>query len=147
MFLLCAMGLQSLLHKAESDGLIRVVSICRNRPCVSHLLFMDDSILFCRAKEYECQFILDLLAIYEKGSRQKINRDKTNIFFFQLKHSPGRANSYTETFKCPLPLRNIWGPLPLLEELKNRFLSILKKVFGKSLKVRKKSFYLKLEGG
>lgn len=78
---------------------------------------------------------------------RKLIETRQTFFFFQLKHSPGRANSYTETFKCPLPLRNIWGPLPLLEELKNRVLSILKKVFGKSLKVRKKSFYLKLEGG
>ena len=29
----------------------------------------------------ECQKVLDILAIYECGSGQKINRDKTNIFF------------------------------------------------------------------
>ena len=81
LFLVCAMGLQGLLHKAESEGLIRGVSICRNGPRVSHLFFVDDSVLFCRAKESECQVILDILSIYEKGSGQKINKDKTNIFF------------------------------------------------------------------
>ena len=81
LFFLCAMGLQGLLHKAEFDGAIREVSICRNGPRVSHLFFADDRVLFCRAKESECQVILDLLLVYERGSGQKINRDKTNIFF------------------------------------------------------------------
>ena len=54
MFLLCAIGLQGLLHKAESNGAIRGVSICRNRPRVSHLFFTDDSVLFCQAKQTEC---------------------------------------------------------------------------------------------
>ena len=81
LFLLCAMGLQGLLHKAEVDGFLRGVSICRNGPRVSHLFFADDSVLFCRAKESECQVILDILSIYERGLGQKINKDKTNIFF------------------------------------------------------------------
>lgn len=81
LFLLCAIGLQGMLHKAETDGSIRGVSICRNGPWVSHLFFADDSVLFCRAKESECQVILDILSIYERGSGQKINKDKTNIFF------------------------------------------------------------------
>ena len=81
LFLMCAMGLQSLLHSIKMEGHIQGVAICWNGPRVSHLFFVDDSILFCRAKEEECQKILDILAIYEKGSGQKINRDKTNIFF------------------------------------------------------------------
>ena len=86
LFLLCAIGLQGLLHKAESDGAIRGVSICRNGPRVSHLFFADDSVLFCHAKEAECQVILDLLSVYERGSGQKINKDKTNIFFSSNTH-------------------------------------------------------------
>ena len=81
LFLLCAMGLQGLLKKAEANGEIRGVSICKNGPRVSHLFFADDSVLFCRAKEEECQNILALLSVYERGSGKKINRDKTNIFF------------------------------------------------------------------
>lgn len=81
LFLLCAIGLQGMLHKAETGGSIRGVSICRNGPWVSHLFFADDSVLFCRAKESECQVILDILSIYERGSGQKINKDKTNILF------------------------------------------------------------------
>ena len=78
---MCAMGLQSLLHKAEMEGHIRGVAICRNGPKVSHLFFVDDSVLFCSTKEEECQKIFDILAIYERGSGQKINREKTKIFF------------------------------------------------------------------
>ena len=81
LFLLCALGLQSLLHKIEVNGEINGVAICRNGPRISHLFFTDDSVVFCRAREEECQKIIDLLSIYERGSGQKINRDKTNIFF------------------------------------------------------------------
>ena len=86
MFLLCAIGLQGLLHKVESNGSIRGVSICRNGPQVSHIFFLDDSVLFWQAKEIECQVILDILATYEKASGQKINKDKTNIFFSSSTH-------------------------------------------------------------
>ena len=81
LFLLCAMGLQGLIKKAETNGDIRGVSICRNGPRASHLFFANDSVLFCRAKMEECQRVLELLSVYEKGSGQKINREKTNIFF------------------------------------------------------------------
>ena len=63
------------------DGHIRGVAICRNGPKVSHLFFADDSVLFCRATEAECNKILEILEVYEKGSGQKINREKTNLFF------------------------------------------------------------------
>ena len=51
LFLICAMGLQGLLHKAESDGLLRGVSICKNGPRVSHLFFTGDRFRFFQEKE------------------------------------------------------------------------------------------------
>lgn len=68
------------------NGEINGVSICCNGPKVSHLFFANDSVLFCRAKEEECQTILDLLATHERGSGKKINREKNNIFFSSNTH-------------------------------------------------------------
>ena len=92
LFLLYALGLQGLLKKVEVNGEINGVFICRNGPKVSHLFFADDSVLFCWAKEEECQTILDLLATYERGSGQKINREKTNIFFSSNTHLQVQSN-------------------------------------------------------
>ena len=63
------------------DGHIRGVAICRDGPKVSHLFFANDSVLFCRATEAECNKIVEILEVYKRGSGQKINREKTNLFF------------------------------------------------------------------
>ena len=60
---------------------IRGVSLCRNGPKLTHLLFADNSLIFYRAKEEECQSLLDVLAKYERASGQQINRAKTTLFF------------------------------------------------------------------
>ena len=62
------MGLQSLIQKPEVEEEIKGVSIYRNRPRVSHLFFANDSVLFRQAMEMECQKLLDILAVYERGS-------------------------------------------------------------------------------
>ena len=81
LFLLCTEGFHGLLKKAKTMGDIRGVSICRNGPRLTHLLFADGSLIFCRAKESECQKLLEVLTKYEGASGQQINRDKTTLFF------------------------------------------------------------------
>ena len=61
LFLLCAEGFSSLLAKAEEDRQIHGVSICKRAPNLSHLLFADDSLLFCRATQEEVQTITEVL--------------------------------------------------------------------------------------
>uniref|UniRef100_A0A803Q666 Reverse transcriptase n=1 Tax=Cannabis sativa TaxID=3483 RepID=A0A803Q666_CANSA len=55
--------------------------VARNAPIVSHMLFADDSYIFCKVNEMEVASILRLLAIYERASRQKINFEKSSVFF------------------------------------------------------------------
>ena len=80
LFLFCVEGLTTLLKKVETDGIIRVVA-SRGGPCISHLLFADDSFLFCRASVEECQHVNSLLNLYEAALGQKFNTDKTSLFF------------------------------------------------------------------
>ncbi|KAK9993595.1 hypothetical protein SO802_023298 [Lithocarpus litseifolius] len=81
LFLLCSEGLHRMIKKAADDGEIQGVSICRNGPKLTHLFFADDSLLFCRATTQECQKVLEILSSYERVSGQKLNRDKTSLFF------------------------------------------------------------------
>ena len=83
LFLLYAEGFSSLLAKAKEENKLHGVSICRTRraPSISHLLFADDSLLFCRATQDEVQEISDILQLYATASRQQINLEKSSIFF------------------------------------------------------------------
>ncbi|KAK9983964.1 hypothetical protein SO802_033489 [Lithocarpus litseifolius] len=81
LFLLCTEGLNGMIKKAEMDGDIHGFSLCRRGPKLTHLLFADDCLLFCRATMDECGRVLDILKDYEEASGQKINKTKTALFF------------------------------------------------------------------
>ena len=65
LFFLCSEGLHRMIKKVADDGDIQGVSICRNRPKLTHLFFADDSHLFCKATTQECQKVLEILSSYE----------------------------------------------------------------------------------
>ena len=81
LFLLCAEGFTSLLARAELEGRIHGVAICRRAPQISNLLFVDDSLLFCRASNNEDEEITNILQVYAKASGQSINLEKSSMLF------------------------------------------------------------------
>lgn len=80
-FIICAECLTSLIKKAERAGSIHGARICRGAPIISHLLFVDDSFLFFRAKESEFLVMKDILSTYERASGQSINLQKREVLF------------------------------------------------------------------
>ena len=81
LFLLCAGGLSAMLKKEEREGYIKGIAASRGAPSISHLLFADDSIVFYRATVDECNRVVKVLEDYEADSRQKLNKDKTSLYF------------------------------------------------------------------
>ncbi|XP_030939514.1 uncharacterized protein LOC115964319 [Quercus lobata] len=80
-FLLCTKGVTSLLQRAENERRIHGVSICRQAPRITNLLFANDSVIFYQANQREVQEIVEILQVYAGASRQCINMKKSSVFF------------------------------------------------------------------
>ena len=84
LFLLCMEGLSALLQKEVRMGRIMGVPVCRGAPKISHLLFADDSIIFCRATLEEANRVSQVLKDYERESGQKLNKEKHLSFLVKI---------------------------------------------------------------
>ena len=70
-----------MLYKARKEGLLTGVPTSKKGPELSHLFFADDSLLFCRASLSQWNQLYYILHQYELTSGQKMNTNKTGIFF------------------------------------------------------------------
>ena len=80
LFLFCAEGLNGILKQAAIAGEIQGFSICRRRPKLTHLFFVDECLLFCSLTLKEWEKIQEFL-VYESASSQMVNKEKTTLFF------------------------------------------------------------------
>ncbi|KAF7152227.1 hypothetical protein RHSIM_Rhsim01G0161700 [Rhododendron simsii] len=92
LFLLCGEGFSALFKDFLSKKMLRGFRINYHCPIISHLLFADDSIIFCRASDQDCEALYRILDLYEAASGQKVNKEKSSVFF-----SPN----------TPIPRRNL----------------------------------------
>ncbi|KAL8106994.1 hypothetical protein AgCh_023701 [Apium graveolens] len=74
-------GLSAIVQKFEAKKWLQGVKICNNAPTVTHMLFADNSYIYCKENLQESEQVLKLLKVYEAASGQRINRDKSSVFF------------------------------------------------------------------
>ena len=55
--------------------------MCQQAPRISHLFFIDDSLVFCRATLEECNELQRIFTLYEATLGQQLNKAKTALFF------------------------------------------------------------------
>ena len=81
LFLLVSEGFSNLLAQAQRNKKLTGMQISRTGPSLTHLFFADDSLVFCKADKKQAQEVMKILQMYEKGSGQMINMEKSSAFF------------------------------------------------------------------
>ena len=72
-----------MIVEAARNKRLSGISICRGSPSITHLLFADDSVIYCKASRQESKELQTILQKYEKETGQRINTEKSSIFFSQ----------------------------------------------------------------
>jgi hypothetical protein len=118
LFLSCVEGFSVLLKNAQLEKNIKGVSFGSTGPTVTHLLFADDSIVFLEGSQSNFQSLRSILQDYEVASGQRVNLQKSSIFF-----GKGSTDEDKETLKQAIGISS--------EALSERYLG-LPTVVGKS---------------
>ncbi|KAL5703663.1 hypothetical protein ACHQM5_022190 [Ranunculus cassubicifolius] len=87
LFIIMAESLSRLVIKGEQEGVVSGIKIRRKGPAISHLLYADDLILFCKASLDEAGNLLDILKRYCGDSGQAVNFSKSSAYFSTNVHS------------------------------------------------------------
>ena len=105
LFLICAEGLSAMLKKEEREGQIK--GVARGASCLSHLLFADDNIVFCRASVEECDRLIKVLEEYEVIRGRSLTRRKPLSFLVKtLLERPKSMCNKDLGFKLSTTMRN-----------------------------------------
>lgn len=81
LFVICTEMLIKMLQIAEVKGQITGLKVAMGAPPVTHLLFADDNMFYCREKDEELNQISRIVEEYSLASGQRVNYQKSNITF------------------------------------------------------------------
>ncbi|KAM6584506.1 hypothetical protein CsatB_011508 [Cannabis sativa] len=81
LFVIGSEVLSRLLFRAEASGLLHGFKVSPRSTPISHLMYADDTFLFCEANIDEINMVQDCLRKYSEWSGQKINASKSATVF------------------------------------------------------------------
>lgn len=81
LFILCTEVLSGLWNEAHVTGRLKGLQFSRQSPFINHLLFVDDTVFFCKTNESNCSHLMKIIRQYEDSSGQRINYDKSTVTF------------------------------------------------------------------
>lgn len=105
--------LTCLLHQSIRWGVLHGVRVARGATPISHLMFANDLIIFCRANCREVREVLSLMQQYCLWSGQAINISKSSIAFSGNTHPELKTAIFSEFRFQEMQLGSSYLGLPL----------------------------------
>ncbi|KAK4386179.1 hypothetical protein Sango_2488500 [Sesamum angolense] len=75
------LNLSKAYDRAKVNGELRGVAVSRHGPRVSHLSFVDNTLIFCQVTSEALQCAGRVLSLFEKASGLKVNLEKSSVAF------------------------------------------------------------------
>jgi len=95
LFLLVAEGLSRAIIKAKGEGLFQGIQVAPNLN-ISHLLFVDDVLIFCSGSRGDTRVLKEILDLFSKATGMEINAGKSTLSTHLLR--PEEVASLTNSF-------------------------------------------------
>ncbi|XP_059635600.1 uncharacterized protein LOC132277768 [Cornus florida] len=102
LLLFCSEGLSLLFNAFAQPSQCLGLKAGRGCPLISYLLFADDELIFCRARDFEVQRVTCILDRYASLTGQLINLAKSSLFF-----SPNTSSSQKESCRLLLGIHTV----------------------------------------
>jgi hypothetical protein len=145
LFLLAAEGLSDLLKQSRRSSDLQGIKVAPTAPAVNHLLFANNSLLFVKATDEGATEVVELLDKYCNALGQRINLDKSSVFF--SKGCPeGRRQAVKTILNVPNETLNekyLGMPFDIGRSINGAF-KYLRTAFGKEYKDGWSSFLLQV---
>ncbi|GAA0175108.1 hypothetical protein LIER_28352 [Lithospermum erythrorhizon] len=84
-----------MLRAVEETRELSGIPISREGPSISHILFADDTMIFCRASVEEGAEVMNILRVYEEASGQMVNNNKCSVSFSPKTRTETRGSILT----------------------------------------------------
>lgn len=81
LFILHANDFLAAIQSFERNKWITRVKIFHRAPSITHMFFANDNSVYCRSNMEEANNVKRLLDTFENATGQKVNCDKSSIFF------------------------------------------------------------------
>ncbi|KAL4347498.1 hypothetical protein GQ457_17G013380 [Hibiscus cannabinus] len=105
LFLICMQGLSAALSTEQEAGRIKGIHASQQGPRINHLFYADDSIVFVWNFVHKVSRLKEVLNIFTTSSGQRINFDKSTIFF-----SPNTSTAHRRKISSVLGISEVFDP-------------------------------------
>jgi hypothetical protein len=128
--LFVADALSVVLQKEVDYGQLEELRVSRNTPEISHLLFIDDALLFFKAEREQAEKIIQILDIFQAGTGQLLSPSKCSILV-QDALDPGvqeQIHQILHVERVDFDPKYLGLPTPDGRQKKERFQSVKEKI-------------------